>query len=258
MNVIEIKDLSAGYTNRAVIKDINFAVKKGEFLGIIGPNGSGKTTIFRSILRLTKIFKGEIFIKGITSKKLTLRKQAEIIATLPQEVSVPQGFSVRDVLMVGRYCRTESFRNLSNKDIKKIEDIIKETELDSLIDRPVNELSGGELQRVFLSQALIQEPEILLLDEPTNNLDIGHQEKFFTLINNRRKKEDLTVIAVMHDINIAARLCDRIILIKDGIIKKEGLPQEVINEKTLKEFFSVSVSIIKKDKRPFIFLKFKK
>ena len=255
-NILEVKNLWAGYLDKIVIREINLDIKKGEFIGIIGPNGAGKSTLVRTLTRTLRPFKGTIAHDGKDIYKTSSNEVARSIAVVPQETSIVFEFSAGDIVMMGRIPHINKFKKVTERDLMIIEKAFLVTDTKELRDRPINELSAGERQRVIIAKALAQEPDLLILDEPTSHLDISHQIEIFDLIKRLSKKEGLTVIAVLHDLNLAAEYCDRLILMKEGRIFVQGVPEEVLNYKTIEEVYKILVVVGRNpvSKRPYVFL----
>lgn len=242
MNLLEIEGLTCGYNKKEVLTDVNLVVKEGEFLGITGPNGCGKTTLFRAIMRSLRPMQGRIKLKGEDYSKLTVKEISRRVAVLPQVVDIPFGFSVREFVSLGRYPYLDPFGGYSPHDLKVIHHIMWSTDILHLSDRSVNQLSGGERQRVLLAQALVQEPHLLLLDEPLTHLDIRYQVEILQLLGSLNK-EGLTVIMISHDLNLAAEYCDRLILMEGGRIFTAGLPEEVLNPQIVEQVYKTKVVV---------------
>lgn len=243
--MLKIKDLVCGYDKRFFLKDINLNVNDGELLGIIGPNGSGKTTLLRAISRILKPSKGEIIFKEKNISQMGYRELAKKIAVVSQNPGL-SGVSVEEYIILGRmpYRKRLQFLDTS-RDREIARKAMNLTDTIELSQRPMNELSGGEIQRVVIARAIAQEPELLLLDEPTTHLDIGHQIEILDLIKELNKKEGLTVIAVFHDLNLASEYCDRLILLKEGGIYRKGLPHEVLTYQLIEEVYNTLVVVQK-------------
>lgn len=254
--MLEVKDIYCGYNKKLVLHGITFSAKKGDFIGIIGPNGSGKTTILRAISRVLKCESGEILFKNRAISKYKFKEQARYIAVLPQITSINFAFKVEEFVMMGRYPYINRFSGIRKSDIEAVEKAMVITDILELKEKSITQLSGGELQRVFLAQAIAQQPELLLLDEPTTHLDIGHQIAILNLILKLNRTEGLTVIAVLHDLNLASEYCNRLILIDRGRIYREGTASEVLTYPIIEEVYK-TVVIIKENpitKKPYIFI----
>ncbi|MCB4790393.1 MAG: ABC transporter ATP-binding protein [Elusimicrobia bacterium] len=243
MDILELQSISFGYAKNKVIDAMSFAVNEGEFLGIIGPNGAGKTTLFKLILGLYKPWDGDVFFKNEPVSHIPRYRFAQNVAAMTQLADTQFSFSVEDFVLMGRYPHLKRFETPKERDVKVIEESLSVTDTAHLKDRNINELSGGEKQRVLLAQALAQEPKLLLLDEPTAYLDITHQVSILDLIKRLNKSLNLTVIIVLHDLNLAAEYCDRLILINNGRVYKTGTPWEVLEYKNIEEVYKTVVVV---------------
>ena len=240
---IVVDSLEFGYTNKSVLKDISFSVEKGQFISIIGPNGSGKSTLLKNLANIYSPLKGNIEIDGKNISNYNKKELARKIALVPQDTTLSYDFSVFDVALMGRFPYIGRFEKESEKDYKMVVDALKLTNTFHLRDRSINEISGGEKHRVIIASALIQEPDIIFLDEPTSHLDINHQIDLLTLLKNLNKEKNTTIILVIHDINLACRYSDKIVLMDDGKILSEGNPEEVITRENIEEAYGLNVII---------------
>ncbi|MCZ2808627.1 MAG: ABC transporter ATP-binding protein [Candidatus Bathyarchaeota archaeon] len=245
MVVLTIDGIDCSYGSVNVLKDVHFAVESGEFLGILGPNGSGKTTLLRSISRVLKPHKGTILIGDEDIYKMKTVEVAKQLAVVPQSTPVTFDFSSLEVVLMGRNPHMPRFKMESKKDIAIARNSMELTRTWEFADRPVTELSGGEMQRVIIARALTQEPKILLLDEPTTHLDISNQLEIMDLIKRLCKTKKLLIIAVFHDFNLAARYCESIILLDDGKIVAVGKSNETLTSENVRKVFGVD-TIVKK------------
>lgn len=247
MSVVNIEQIGFRYNAHWVLKDISFEIRKGEFLGIIGPNGSGKTTLLKVIDGILKPEEGEVRINGISSKKMKRDALAKIVAVVAQDFQMTFPFSVHEVVLMGRAPHLNKWKFEGETDFRIAHEALEMTDTLHLMDRSMSALSGGERQRVLIARALAQQPQILLLDEPTAFLDIKHQVDFFDLIKKLNENQELTVVAITHDINLAALYCDRIIMLRGGRMHCEGNPEDVVIEKNIKEVYETAVAV---DKSP--------
>lgn len=245
MVILTIDDIDCSYGSVNVLKDVNFAVESGEFLGILGPNGSGKTTLLKSISRVLQPKKGAILIDERDIYRMKSVDVAKQLAVVPQSTPVTFDFTALEVVLMGRNPHMPRFKMESKDDLAIASKSMKLTRTWEFADRPITELSGGEIQRVIIARALTQEPEILLLDEPTTHLDICNQLEIMDLIKQLCKTKKLLIVAVFHDFNLAARYCDSIILLKDGKIVAVGKSDETLTTENVKEVFNVD-TIVKK------------
>jgi iron complex transport system ATP-binding protein len=242
MTVIKVENLVCGYNSaRPILKGISFAVEEGEFVGIVGPNGSGKTTLLRAMVGLIKRQSGSIIISHHSIDKLDRKELARRIAFVPQLMEPVEGFSVEDLVMLGRtpYFERFSFEKADDNDAVKW--AIEELKIESLARRPVTELSGGEFQRVAIARALAQEPRLLLLDEPISHLDIRYQVKICKLL--KKLKSHRSIIATFHDLNIASRFCSYLILIKEGEVIACGTPDKVVTPENIWKAYRIKVKV---------------
>ncbi|MFH0926638.1 MAG: ABC transporter ATP-binding protein [bacterium] len=241
--MLKIENLRCGYDSRFILQDINFGIERGDFLGIIGPNGSGKTTILRAILRLLRPQKGSIFFEGQDIWKIKIKDLAQKIAIVSQ--SLPQdSMKVEEFVLLGRIPHFKGIQFLeTRKDIEITKRSLELTQTTRFKDQPLNEISGGERQLVLIARALAQEPRLLLLDEPTSHLDITHQVKILDMIRRLNKEVDLTVLMVLHDLNLASEYCSRLVLINNGRIYKIGNPEEVLDCQIIEEVYKTRVLV---------------
>lgn len=225
----EIKNFSCGYPGRFVLNEIDFEIQKGDFVGIIGPNGSGKTTLFRGISGELGALKGSISLNNSMVQKMSLRERAQNIGIVTQNIEVGN-MTVEEYVLMGRIPYRKSFQFFETRtDFEIAEKYIQLTGIAELRDKNMNALSGGEQQLAGITRALTQEPELLLLDEPTSHLDITHQVQILNLIRRLSEELGLTVLMIIHDLNLAGEYCDSLIMMQKGSIRKKGRPHEVLN-----------------------------
>jgi iron complex transport system ATP-binding protein len=243
MSILQAEHISFSYNGAPVLRDVSFAVETGDFVGLIGPNGTGKTTLLNLIDGILKPRAGMIRIHGVPVHQLQRDALAKIVAVVPQESPMIFPFLVQEVVLMGRAPHLGKWRFEGEKDLAIVNRAMAMTDTLALAGRSMNRLSGGERQRVLIARALAQEPQLLLLDEPTASLDIRHQVEFFNLIKTLNMTQGLTVIAVTHDINLASLYCDRIILLKEGRIQVAGRPVEVITEEHIQAVYETPVMV---------------
>lgn len=254
--MLEIKDLTCGYDSKFALQDINFRIDLGEVVGIIGPNGSGKTTLIRAITHVLKPKQGEVFFEGKNIGQMKFKELAKSIAVVSQSLEVVF-LTVEEFVLLGRI---PHFRKMqfweTKKDLEVARRCMTLTDTIKLKGQLMTEMSGGERQLVLIARALIQEPKLLLLDEPTAHLDINHQVRILDLIKRLNKEFGLTVIVVMHDLNLASQYCDRLILLNNGFIHKAGPPQEVLTYKIIEEVYKTVVVVGENpiSSKPYVFL----
>jgi iron complex transport system ATP-binding protein len=240
--MIRTEKLSISYDGmRTILDEITFGVERGSFIGIVGPNGSGKTTLIKTLSRLLTPQDGAVYVDGREIHTFSHRELACEIGVVPQETSVGFDFSVRDIVMMGRHPHIERFSSEKTEDFEIVRHAMEITNTLQFADRSINEISGGERQRVIIARALAQRPHILLLDEPTSHLDINNQMEILGIVRNL--EGEVTVVAVMHDLNLASHYCDRLILLHKGSIHATGTPREVITGANLREVFGINAAI---------------
>ena len=241
--MIEIKNVSLSYDKRVVLEDISLNLKDKSFIGIIGKNGTGKSTLLKSITGLLKPVKGDIFIDNNDIYKMKKNMLAKKISFMPQTMQFDFSFNVKDFVMFGRYPYINMFKLTSEEDFKTVEDVMNFTETTEFAERNINELSGGERQKVLLAQTLVQQTDIVALDEPTSHLDIGSQAKIFKLLKTLNEKYNKTIITTIHDLNLAGEFCSDIVLLDDKKVLKFGNAQEVLNYKDIEKVYNVNVVV---------------
>lgn len=240
--MLEISHVSAGYGEQDVVKDISFKVQKNENLCIIGPNGCGKTTLLKCIAGLLP-FKGDVCIDGKSIRELKPRERSLKIAMLSQTANIHFSYSVFDTVLMGRYVymKDRFFGTPSAEDRAYAEHCLKMVDMLEQRDHLITQLSGGQLQRVFLARALAQQPQIILLDEPTNHLDLKYQIELMHYLKSWSAEDGHAVIGVLHDINLAMELADHVLLMKDGKAAVYGETKEAITGKHLKSVYEIDV-----------------
>lgn len=243
MPIIQVTDVSFRYKEVRALRGISFEVRRGEFLGVIGPNGSGKTTLIRVIDGILAPERGEVSISGAAIRGMRRRDIARLVAVVPQDLPLVFPYRAIEIVMMGRSPHLGVLRFEGESDLEIVRGAMEMTDTAPLADRSMDSLSGGERQRVLIARALAQEPEVILLDEPTAFLDIRHQAEFFGLMKGLNRERGLTVLAVTHDINLAAAYCDRIMLLREGRIHTLGVPGEVITETNIREAYETDVMV---------------
>lgn len=239
---VDVNELSFAYNGKRVLRNLDLSIRAGEFLGVVGPNGSGKTTLLKNMGGVLNPDNGLIYLDEEDLSSLPIKEVATKIAALQQETTVGFDFTVREVVEMGRFPHLDRFERHTDDDTQAVNKAIEVTELGKFCDRPVTQLSGGEKQRVFLALALAQEPDLLLLDEPTASLDINYQVKIMKTVK-ELSSEGLTVVAAIHDLNLAAQYADRVALLSGGRIEVLGSPREVLTGDNIAETFGVEVEV---------------
>ena len=244
MAIINIEKLNYSYGKKEVLKELSLDIDENKLTGIIGPNGCGKSTLAKNIIRYIN-GKFEYFkIMDIDIRQLSHKKIAQLISYIPQKSTIISNISVFDYVLLGRFpLLKNSWDNYSEKDYEIVENNISLLNIEELRDRNVETLSGGELQKALLARALAQEAKILLLDEPTSALDLNNAVEFMKILKNISIKKEMSVIIIIHDLNLASLFCDSLIILKDGKFIEKGSPKEVINEKNIKSIYNLDCKV---------------
>ena len=244
MAIINIEKLNYSYGKKEVLKELSLNIDENKLTGIIGPNGCGKSTLAKNIIRYIN-GKFEYFkIMDIDIRQLSHKKIAQLISYIPQKSTIISNISVFDYVLLGRFpLWKNSWDNYSEKDYEIVENNINLLNIKELRDRNVETLSGGELQKALLARALAQEAKILLLDEPTSALDLNNAVEFMKILKNISIKKEISVIIIIHDLNLASLFCDSLIILKDGKFIEKGSPKEVINEKNIKSIYNLDCKV---------------
>jgi iron complex transport system ATP-binding protein len=253
--MLEIEELTCGYNTGFFLRDINLKIRKEEIVGVIGPNGSGKTTLLKVITRALKPTKGRIILNGKNLWQIPIRELFKKIAIVSQDTNI-RSIVTEDYVLLGRIPHFNSFQLIeTKKDFEIAERSMFLTDTLRLRRKFIDKISGGERQLVFIARALAQEPELLLLDEPTAYLDIRYQVKILDLLKSLNRELGITVIIVMHDLNLASEYCDRLVLLSEGRLYKVGMPIEVLTYEIIEEVYK-TVVIVKENplsKKPYVF-----
>ncbi len=240
---LEIRNLSAGYGRKTVLEEINFEIPEGKITTLLGPNGCGKSTLLKTIGRLLRPQRGAVYLDGKAIHTLDTAKLARDLALLPQLHHAPGELTVGQLVAFGRFPHRRAFTPASKHDQEVVDQALEMTRLGVLRDRLLTTLSGGERQRAWIAMTLAQEPEILLLDEPTTFLDVCCQYEVTELVRNLNRTSGLTVVMVLHDLNLAARCSDRLAAIRDGKIRYSGTVSELMKPEILREIFEIETEI---------------
>jgi iron complex transport system ATP-binding protein len=236
-------DVSFAYRERLILKDISLSLRRGEFLGFLGPNGSGKSTFLKNLLGFLKPSRGRIVFSG-TGGALTRAERSRRLAFVPQNPLPPASLSVRDVVLMGRLPHIrDRWTGYGKADRQKVEETLDALGIARMAERDVMSLSGGEMQKVIIGRCLVQEGDILLLDEATSGLDLNHTIEIMELMRKKADEEGKTIVAVLHDLNLASQYCDRIVLLKDGRLRYEGNPREILTGEVVEEIYGIRAAV---------------
>lgn len=244
MAIINIEKLNYSYGKKEVLKELSLDIDENKLTGIIGPNGCGKSTLAKNIIKYINGKFESFKIMDTDIRELSHKKIAQLISYIPQKSTIISNISVFDYVLLGRFpLLKNSWDNYSEKDYEIVENNINLLNIKELRDRNVETLSGGELQKALLARALAQEAKILLLDEPTSALDLNNAVEFMKILKNISIKKEMSVIIIIHDLNLASLFCDSLIILKDGEFIKKGSPKEVINEENIKSVYNLECKV---------------
>ena len=244
MEILKLEKFSTGYVNNFIIKSIDLSIESGEWLGVIGPNGSGKSTLIKGICRIIKPHHGRIFLKENDICKYSNKLISQLISFLPQHFNSNMQITVKELVALGRSPYKEFWEfNLNKTDNEKIDEALNLVDIFDFKDTLITKLSGGQRQRAYLALALAQDPEILILDEPTTALDLKYQVKFLEILKKLKEKKDVSIITILHDLNLTARYAEKILALKNGESAGYGTCNEIICEKKIKDIFGINVLV---------------
>ncbi|AMP20057.1 hypothetical protein AZF37_01700 [endosymbiont 'TC1' of Trimyema compressum] len=252
--MVNIESLKFKYHQQQVLNDVNFKVEKGKLYSIIGPNGSGKTTLLKIIAKQLETHVGKVEVAGELIEFYKYKDFAKQVALVPQNTSIDADFRNEEVVLMGRMPYLTPLARESKKDYDIVQEAMIKTNTVHLKNRLVEQISGGERQRIILARALAQATPIMLLDEPVSQLDIQHQIGIMNLLRQLVDVEGLTAIVVLHDLNLASQYSDELLLLDKGKLVSKGIPETVLNPKLLKNVYGLTATIIENPvtKRPFI------
>ena len=237
---LEAQNLSIAYGHSVVVDGVTFEVMPGEMVGLIGPNGSGKSTLIKALSHVVPPSAGRILLGGRDIGGIARAELARLVGVVPQMPLLPSTFTAFEIVLMGRNPHLGLFQRESARDMEIAWQSMGRTNTRRFAERKVGELSGGEIQRIVIARVLAQQPQSILLDEPTSNLDINHQVEVLDLIKNLCRQDSLTVIITLHDLNLAAQYCDRLILLNKGRVHAQGKPAEVIDERNVADVYGAA------------------
>ncbi|ELY69201.1 ABC transporter-related protein [Natrinema versiforme JCM 10478] len=239
---ISVDGCSLSFGDLSVLEDVSLTIEPGEFVGFVGPNGAGKTTLLRLISGALEPDSGTVAVDGVDVHGASSRTSSRLVSVVPQDTSLSFSFPVRDVVEMGRHPHRSRFSSPSPEDRAAVERALERTRTADLADRPIDEISGGQRQRVVLARAIAQATPVMLLDEPTASLDINHQVETLELVR-ELVDEGRTVVAAIHDLDLAARYCDRLVMLADGAVARDGPPSAVVTSEALADSFDANAVV---------------
>ncbi|MEG0771926.1 ABC transporter ATP-binding protein [Clostridium sp.] len=241
---LSTEKLTLGYGDNIVLKDINVTIPKNKITILVGSNGCGKSTLLKTMSRLLKPISGQVLLGDSNVFSQPNKEIAKKLSILTQSPSAPSDLTVFNLVKQGRYPYQSWFSQWTKKDERIVSYALEKTGLTEIKDKKLSDLSGGQRQRVWIAMTLAQETAIILLDEPTNHLDLKYKIEVLDLLKDLNRKENRTIVIVLHDINLACRYADHIIAVKDGKVYAEGIPEEIIDEQLIKNVFDINSKII--------------
>ncbi|ANS76184.1 iron-dicitrate transporter ATP-binding subunit [Paenibacillus yonginensis] len=241
---LQTAHLDIAYEERLIVEDLNIKIPDGKITALVGANGSGKSTILKTMARIHGPKNGSVLLNGKSIHKQSTREVAKQLAILPQNPTAPDGLTVYELVSYGRFPYQKGFGSMSAQDRQVIEWAIEVTGMSAFAERPIEQLSGGQRQRAWIAMALAQETGILFLDEPTTFLDMAHQLEVLELLEELNAEQNRTIVMVVHDLNHASRYAQHMIAIKSGKAVAEGAPTEVMTPEVLQEVFGIEADII--------------
>jgi iron complex transport system ATP-binding protein len=242
--MIRVEKLGKSFGAERILHGIDFRVDKGAFFGIIGPNGSGKSTLLQTISGVLAVSEGQVWLEGKEVSTYSNKALARWLTVLQQDALPPVRFTVREVVEMGRYPFQGWFGDEKENSGALIDAIMEKLKISEFSDKLVEQLSGGERQRVALAKSMAQQPRLLLLDEPTTFLDIGYQIQMMDYIRGWQQEADLTIIAVLHDLNLAAQYCDQLLVLHEGEVWGIGSPQDILNSELISQVYGTKPIIM--------------
>lgn len=244
MPTLEIRNVTMGYSESIVLRDVNLEVRPGEVLAVIGPNGVGKSTLVRIASGTLDPMSGQVGINGDSLGELTPAERARYVSVVPQANNLPPTFRALDIVMMGRTPYLGWLGSEGDTDFKVVREAMERTGTLEMAERPIEELSGGEQQRVLIARALAQAAPIMLLDEPTAHLDLRHQDRVLGLARGMAKDGGIGVMLALHDLNLVSRFADRVALLSDGVVRKLGSPEDVMLSDLLAEVYGIHIEVV--------------
>lgn len=245
MERLKTNGLNIGYDDRLIVEGLNLAIPTGKITALIGANGSGKSTILKTMARIMKPSGGTVMLDGRAIHEQSTRDVAKQLAILPQNPVAPEGLTVQELVSYGRYPHQRGFGTIGKEDRAVIEWAIDVTGLGEFRDRPVDRLSGGQRQRAWIAMSLAQQTDILFLDEPTTYLDMAHQLEVLKLLQKLNQEQNRTIVMVVHDLNHATRYAQHMVAIRSGRVAAEGTPEQVMTKEMLRGVFGIEADIVR-------------
>jgi len=247
-NILKVNNISFKYRSGVeAVSHVSFSVKRGDFIVILGPNGSGKTTLLRLISGVLKPSEGQVLLQDTPINTLRRKDIARKIAFVPQHIRTDFPFTVQEIVLMGRFSYLGGIGVEKKEDIAVSQSAMEMTGILHLGDRMIHQLSGGELQRTFIAQAITAQPEVLILDEPVSSLDIKYKVQILDLISNLNSQNNITVIVTLHDLNLTSRYAKSVLLLNRGSLWAEGNPESVLIPEKIRDVYDIDMNIIRSE-----------
>lgn len=243
--MMRLEEITFSYEKDPVLSDVSFQLQPGEFVGVIGPNGSGKSTLLKLMGGILRTNQGKLAFKGRDLRSYKRKELARSISWLPQETHLVFSFKVSDVVLMGRHPYLSRLAFEGEEDFLIAQRAMEMTDTSKFSDRLFNEISGGEKQRVMIAGAIAQQSEMMLLDEPTSALDIKYQIEILNILKRLNESEGVTLILALHDLHLASKFCNRLVLLNKGRVVRSGTPEQVLQKETLEEVYGIEVAILR-------------
>mgnify|MGYP006104761695 FL=1 len=247
LELMVAENISFTYETSLVLKDLSISIQKQDFIGLIGPNGSGKSTLLKIMGGVLKTDSGSIQFKKTSVSKINKKLFAQSVSWIPQDHPMVFPFKVSEIVMMGRHPYLSALAFESEEDFDITRRAMETTMTSQFSDRYFNEISGGEKQRVMIASALAQNPKMMLLDEPTSALDLKYQIQILNILKNLNVNHDMTLVIAMHDLNLASRFCNRLVLLSEGEIVRDGTPQQVLEKDILEQVYGIDIELSTRD-----------
>lgn len=241
---LALSEISLGYPDRMVLTDVSLTVESGEVFAVVGPNGVGKSSLIKAVSGILPCQRGQVDVYGLPVSELTPAQRARQIAVVPQATHVPPAFTPKQVVAMGRTPYLGWLEREGSEDRVKTDAALERSGTLALADRRMGELSGGEQQSVLIGRALAQDASIMLLDEPTSHLDLRHQDRILKLVRTLAHDQGMAVLIALHDLNLVARFADRVALLSDGSVRKQGDPRQVLTPKDLAAAYGIEIRVL--------------
>lgn len=243
MSRLSLEKITLGYADLIVLQQVSLTVEPGEVLAVVGPNGVGKSTLVKVASGVIPPMRGQVRIADELLERLSAAERARLVSVVPQATNLPPAFGAQEVVLMGRTPYLGWLGSEGASDLEAAREAMRQTETLELANRPVGQLSGGEQQRILIARALAQTAPVMLLDEPTAHLDLRHQDQVLSLIRRLADERGLAVLLALHDLNLVSRFADRVALLSDGTVRKQGRPEQVLQPEVLAEAYGIQIHV---------------